>query len=174
MAPPASLNSDCASVSSCIPSYSEWYEIRITKDRGRGLYAKTDIPARTVIHVAPCIVASLAEYGAHLCHTIMHHYLFNLRDGRKLVPLGHAGMFNHRRMPNVDYRCFSGDTVGDGSGGSDDARIVFVSGREIKIGEELCIYYGNDLWFDDADGSDSASEEDQDDDGVGFLRSIEL
>jgi hypothetical protein len=65
-------------------------------------------------------------------------------------------LFNHGRIPNVDYRV-------DGK-----AELVrYIAGREIGEGEELLIYYGNDLWFEekgvewDAVGVDVVGEDEE-------------
>jgi SET domain-containing protein len=97
--------------------------------------------------------------------TILEHYLFNDSGGNKLLALGYGSLFNHSRSPNVDYR------IGEGS-------IAYSSGhKQILQGEELCISYGANLWFDDADGADDSSDSSEEnlEDGVaGFLGRIEL
>jgi SET domain-containing protein len=84
--------------------------------------------------------------------TVLEHYLFNDKaTGGKLLALGYGSLFNHSQHPNVDYRV----VVRDSHGGR---CIVYSSGHQpIEKGEELCIYYGSNLWFDDADGPDSSS-----------------
>jgi hypothetical protein len=55
--------------------------------------------------------------------------------------------------------------IGEGS-------IVYSSGhKQILCGEELCISYGANLWFDDADGAEDGSNSSED---AGFLGRIEL
>jgi hypothetical protein len=120
--------------------------------KGRGLFATQNVPPRTEIHVAPCI-------------PVLEHYLYNDVGGNKLLALGYGSLFNHSRSPNVDYR------IEEGS-------IVYSSGhKQIQRGEELCISYGANLWFDDADGADDSSDnsEEKGEDGlIGFLGRIEL
>jgi hypothetical protein len=133
--------------------------------KGRGLFATQNIPPRTVIHVAPCLPVRQDEYENHMRFTILEHYLFNDSGGNKLLALGYGSLFNHSRSPNVDYR------IGEGS-------IAYSSGhKQILQGEELCISYGANLWFDDADGADDSSDSSEEnlEDGVaGFLGRIEL
>jgi hypothetical protein len=133
--------------------------------KGRGLFAAQNIPPRTEVHVAPCIAVGREEYESHMRFTVLEHYLFNDQGGNKLLALGYGSLFNHSRSPNVDYR------IGEGS-------IVYSSGhKQIPQGEELCISYGANLWFDDADGAEDSSDSSEDnlEDGVaGFLGRIEL
>lgn len=130
--------------------------------KGRGLFSATDIPPRTVIHVAPCLPVGREEYENHMRHTILEHYLFNDSGGNKLLALGYGSLFNHSRTPNIDYRIEAGS-------------IVYSSGhRQIPRDEELCISYGGNLWFDDADGLEKSSESSDENDIEGFLGRIEL
>jgi uncharacterized protein len=110
--------------------------------KGRGLFAVKDIAPHTLIHVAPCILTSRTEYDQFLRHTVFEHYLFNDKStGNKLLALGYGSLFNHSRQPNVDYRI-----------DSENLLIRYSSGhRPIATGKELCIYYGPNLWFDDAE-----------------------
>jgi len=135
--------------------------------KGRGLFAIKDIPPRTLIHVAHCILVTKEEYDKHMQFTVLEHYLFNDSGGNKLLALGYGSLFNHARHPNVDYRV-----------DSKKKQIVYNSGHKpIRTGEELCITYGGNLWFDDADGSvdDSVSSEESTGDRIAnFLGRIEL
>ncbi len=55
-----------------------------------------------------------------------------------LLALGIGSLFNHCSRPNLDYRV---DQL--------NLRILYYATRKIEQGEELCIFYGNDLWFTD-------------------------
>ena len=142
--------------------------------KGRGLFAVQDIPSRTLIHVAPCIRIDRDEYDKYMRYTILEHYLFNADGGDKFLALGFGSLFNHSSRPNVDYRV---DT-------QQSCIRYFCGHKPIPMGEELCIYYGNHVWFDDAsDGANSDKDEedgtDDDDDGsenglANFLHRLEL
>jgi uncharacterized protein len=110
--------------------------------KGRGLFATADIPPRTLIHIAPCINVLQSEYDQHMRHTVLEHYLFNdVTTGNKLLALGYGSLFNHSNRPNVNYRIRSSNQC-----------IEYTSGHQmILAGNELCISYGSNLWFDDAD-----------------------
>lgn len=123
-----------------------------TGPKGRGLFATTNVPPRTLLHVAPCLKIEQEEYQNWLKYSLLEHYLFNTNSGCKMLALGDGSLFNHSRHPNVDYRVDGENEV-----------IRYISGHApIQSGDELCIYYGDNLWFDDADGNDD--EESSDDD----------
>lgn len=124
--------------------------------KGRGIFAFERIPASTVIEVCPVLVLDPKDAGNHISKTMLDHYTYNWpwNGGTKtqVVVLGLGSMFNHstyaqnvtwtRDVPNecITYRAL----------------------RDIEIGEELCISYGNGrLWFHDTDAEiiDAADEE---------------
>lgn len=117
--------------------------------KGRGLFSRSLIPSGTLIHEAPCIRVVKEEYENSMCHTVLEHYLFNVAGGDKLLALGYGSLFNHSRHPNVDYRVDAANLC-----------IRYFSGhKNIQKDEELCISYGESLWFDDAStGSQESSE----------------
>jgi SET domain-containing protein len=136
--------------------------------KGRGLFSSEDIQPRTLIHEAPCLRVVKDEYDKYMRFTILEHYLFNADAGDKLLALGHGSLFNHSRQPNVDYRIDSANLC-----------IRYYAGHKaIQKDEELCIYYGDNLWFDDSSlaGSNESSESEPDVvDGVAsFLNRMEL
>jgi SET domain-containing protein len=137
-----------------------------TGSKGRGLFASSDIPPRTILHVAPCIPISSEQYDTHMKFTILEDYLFNDRQtGGKLLALGYGSLFNHSQRPNVSYKVHS-----------EDQTIEYSSGFQvIPQGAELCISYGSNLWFEDAEnsGQEQDRETDEEDDDEAFLRRIQ-
>ena len=68
------------------------------------------------------------------------------------MALGDGSLFNHNAKPSVDYRI---DT--------EACCIKYYSSKTIEKGQELCIYYGSNLWFDDVNAKareESSSEKD--------------
>ncbi len=55
-----------------------------------------------------------------------------------LLALGVGSLFNHARKPNLDYRLDGNQPV-----------IRYVAARNIMAEEELTIFYGDKLWFED-------------------------
>ena len=55
-----------------------------------------------------------------------------------LLALGVGSLFNHSRQPSLDYRV-----------DYDSLIIRYFAARNVTLGEELTIYYGDKLWFED-------------------------
>eukprot|EP00750_Incisomonas_marina_P005826 INCI14154.2.p2 GENE.INCI14154.2~~INCI14154.2.p2 ORF type:complete len:217 (+),score=34.38 INCI14154.2:210-860(+) len=117
--------------------------------KGRGVFAGQDIARGTEIEEAPCIAFPPPQYAAHLKHTELEHYLFlafdenpedplntNPKVVKYLLALGLGSLFNHSKHNNVSYVI-----------NSDKDTITYKTTRDIEKGEELCIFYGFDLWF---------------------------
>lgn len=111
--------------------------VKEIQDKGRGVFASRAIPAQTVIETSPVLLFTKDEYETHGKYTLLDHYTFNWRDGRMALALGLGSLFNHSERPNVSY---SIDTARD--------CIIYTSTRAICADEELCIFYGHNLWFD--------------------------
>ncbi|KAJ1309689.1 hypothetical protein OPQ81_006454 [Rhizoctonia solani] len=114
--------------------------IQTVEGRGRGVFATSTIPARTLIDISPVLLFSSEEY-AHAKRTVVDHYTFVWNDsGSSLMalPLGLGSIFNHAREPNVSYRLNKKANT-----------IEYTTTKQIESGDELCIYYGSDdkLWF---------------------------
>ena len=127
---PADKGSQTSKASSC-------FRVHDAQDgRGRGLFATKNLSVGVLIHEAPCLLISRDSYDDHARFTVMEHYLFNCADGDKLLALGYGSLFNHSDSPNVDYRLDKASLT-----------IRYFAARSIAAGEEMCIYYGNNLWF---------------------------
>ncbi|KAG6814268.1 hypothetical protein H0H92_015383 [Tricholoma furcatifolium] len=139
--------------------------IRRTHDKGRGVYAAQNIPAQTVIEISPVLLFSKEEYEAHGKFTVLDHYTFKWSEGRMALALGLGSLFNHSEQPNVSY---SLDTATES--------IRYTTARDITADEELCIFYGHQLWFNPADSiiSNHAANlpESETEDGWGGLSAV--
>ncbi|KAI0290872.1 hypothetical protein BC826DRAFT_1024648, partial [Russula brevipes] len=111
-------------------------KIKYSEGKGRGVYASKAIPACTLLEISPALLFSAEEYEAHGRHTVLDHYTFKWRDGRMALALGLGSLFNHSDAPNVSY---SIDAATES--------IRYTTVRAIEPDEELCIYYGPNLWF---------------------------
>lgn len=145
------------------PVIPHYYHIG-TGPKGRGLFATRHVPPNTLLHVAPCLKIECDEYQNWMKYTVLEHYLFNANSGCKLLALGDGSLFNHSRQPNVDYRVDNENEV---------IRYYSTGHVSIQNGDELCIYYGDNLWFDDADGKNE-KESSSDDEATDFLGRISL
>ena len=169
----ATSQQDCGSSHRiCFP---DLVEIRRFADgRGRGLVARRGLPRGTFVCRAPCLRLPLHEYQNHVRHTVLEHYVFSLRCGDVLVALGWGSLFNHDANPNVSYSVCSARTDASHDGDSID----FVTARDVRCGEELCIYYGpRPAWDGDGDadgGGANGSDHDSDDSGGERVGLVEL
>ncbi|EAU86041.2 hypothetical protein CC1G_07120 [Coprinopsis cinerea okayama7 len=84
----------------------------------------------------------------------------------RLTPAPPGSLFNHTDTPNVS---FSLDTATES--------IRYTTVRDIEPGEELCIFYGHNLWFTPSDSKDTSAkitrEADNKDDGWGGLSGMD-
>jgi len=119
-------------------------EIRTSSTRGRGVFARTEIAAGTVIETAPVLVIPAVDCPA-LDRTIIHDYYFHWDGdpegtGRGAIGLGVVTLCNHGSHPNAKVeRNFRRHTLD-----------LIATGR-IAPGEEVTIDYGCTLWFEPRD-----------------------
>lgn len=95
----------------------------------RGVVATERIPAGTVIEIPPLLRVPDAEVPA-LAATFLRQYLFSDPQGAVLC-LGYGSLYNHDHESNAEMQYRSG-------------RLMVVARRDIAIGEEVCIRYGDD------------------------------
>ncbi|KAF8465213.1 cytidine deaminase-like protein [Russula ochroleuca] len=138
-------------------------KIKYSEGKGRGVYASKPMPAYTLLEINPALLFSAEEYEAHGRHTVLDHYTFKWRDGRMALALGLGSLFNHSDSPNVSY---SIDTSTES--------IRYTTVRAVEPDEELCIYYGTNLWFKPVEISDGRTCADTElvDDGWGGLSAV--
>jgi SET domain-containing protein len=118
--------------------------IREVKGKGRAVFASEDIPAATIIEMAPVIVMKKAD-RLLLDKTLLHDYIFEWghKKDQCCMALGYVPIYNHSYRSNCEYEMdFDTDTI--------TVRTV----RFIASGDELTINYNgvwNDpkkIWFD--------------------------
>ncbi|GAB7365228.1 hypothetical protein MBLNU230_g6314t1 [Neophaeotheca triangularis] len=126
--------------------------------KGRGVFATRPIPASTTIEISPVLVLDPEENERHIARTELYHYTYNWplkcpdkkADGNagakagvktQAVVLGLGSMFNH-------------STLAQNVGWFRDVErgvVVYRTLKDVREGEELCISYGDNLTFEDAD-----------------------
>jgi hypothetical protein len=118
---------------------------------GRGVFAKVDLSAGTVVEVAPVLLLSRAD-GDHAGS--LARYVFEWDqdddDSAYALALGVGTMFNHRGSPSCRYLRADDDPsiaglAGEAAAPSVDDHLapalVFVTCRAVRAGEELTIDY---------------------------------
>lgn len=131
---------------------SNLYSIQSIPNKDRGIVATVPIPPFTLVHTAPCLYFSMEDYDLYLQHTILSQYLFHTPGhGGYLLALGHGSLFNHdSNKPNIVY------TI-------DVAKLEIrfsTSYRKVEPGDELCIHYGRDLWFNEESATEKHEHHD--------------
>lgn len=126
---------------------------------GRGVFATESIASGTIIDICPVLVLS-HEDNKHVAQSALYHYSYNWpvteASGKivqhQAVVFGLGSMFNHSSSDqNVAWhRDLPGEVV------------VYTALRDIQLGEELCISYGGNLWFRDADARPKKQETEMD------------
>lgn len=116
-------------------------ELRNDPIKGRGVFTKESLERNTLVEISPILLFNAEEYENHGKHTVLDHYTYYWQGGFALA-LGLGSMFNHDSKPNVGF-------IRD----IPNKLIRYVTLRPIEAGEELCISYGNHLWFEDNSNS---------------------
>jgi Proteins containing SET domain len=113
-------------------------------DKGRGVFTKERIKAKTIIEDSPVIVMT-AEDRIQLDKTLLHDYIFEWGNQKQhcCMALGYIPLYNHSYTSNCEYFMdFETQTI------------QIKSVRTIEAGEELTINYNGDwnerkeVWFE--------------------------
>ena len=107
-----------------------------TENRGRGVYTKTDLKAKTIVETSPVIVMTPDDRKL-LDQTLLHDYIFEWEPGGEkmcCMALGWIPLYNHSHRSNCEYFM-----------NYDDNTIYIQTVRAIKAGDELTINY-NGTW----------------------------
>ncbi|KAJ1665179.1 hypothetical protein IW140_003548 [Coemansia sp. RSA 1813] len=149
-------------------------ELRTHPQRGRGVFTREPIPRGTLVNVSPTLIFGADEYNKHGKFTQLDHYTYCWSSGSFALALGLGSMFNHESAghQNVGF-------VRD----IQNSLIKYSTLRDIAAGEELCICYGESVWFDvvtDSNnkhksiGTEQRPKEAKESDDEDFLRSFDL
>lgn len=107
---------------------SDVLEVRQSPGRGRGVFAKIDIPKGTIFERVPLLVVDTDELeGSELMD-----YVFIWGKKTVAIALGYGSLYNHSYKPNARYY--------DGPGRTK----VFLALRAIRAGEEILVNYNGD------------------------------
>jgi uncharacterized protein len=118
--------------------------IETTANKGRAVFTAEDLPADTIIEVAP-VIAMSAKERTILDTTLLHDYIFEWGNDftKCCVALGYVSIYNHSNNSNCTYFMdFEAQTI------------MIKTVTSIKAGEEVTINYNGDnaeenkVWFD--------------------------
>ena len=111
--------------------------IDVSHKRGKGVFTTKNIPANTIIEIAPVIILSAGDRKI-IEQTKLHSYIFEwgVKKKQGCVALGYVSMYNHSHESNCEYEM---DYIAQS--------ITIRSVRKIAAGEELFVNY-NAVWND--------------------------
>jgi len=106
-----------------------------SKIHGKGIFASDNIPKGRVIEV--CDIIPLTQRDTRIINkTSLYDYYFGWKSRGGAIALGNGSLYNHSYEPNAKYKK-------DVS----KSKIVFVSVRPIRRGEEITVNYNGDPWI---------------------------
>lgn len=113
-------------------------EVRLTSDKGYGVFATKNIKEGDLIEKCYCIKATdtFPEVPFPL-----KDYTFNYPQGDvtnetiQVIPLGYGSIYNHDDVPNAKWE-----------NAEEEMYFDFTAIKNIKAGEEICTYYGASYW----------------------------
>lgn len=121
---------------------SSLIEVKYTRNKGRGVFAREFIPEGTVFERVPVIVIPSEEILAEAAGGVVQDYVFQWGRGTVALALGFGSIYNHSYQPNARY-----DDVGR-------MTKIFTAVRDIDPGQEITVNYNGHeddktpVWFD--------------------------
>lgn len=106
-------------------------KIKITKNKGRGVFATAEQHSGQIIEICPIIKFTPSEYKL-LEKTILDNYMYDW-FGESCIPLGYGLLYNHSFTPNAKF-IFHKKTQ----------TISYIALKNIKPGTEILINYNHD------------------------------
>lgn len=113
-------------------------EVRLTPNKGYGVFATKNINEGDLIEKCYCIKA--ADTFPELPSPLMD-YAYNYPQGIEtdktiqVIALGYGSIYNHDDTPNAKWKDAEEEMYFD-----------FIAIKDIKAGEEICTYYGDSYW----------------------------
>jgi uncharacterized protein len=109
--------------------HSDLVEVKWTRRKGRGVFARRDIRKGAVIERAPIILLPTRDVFNQEPETKLSSYVFTWGRDTVALVLGYGSLYNHSYQPNAEYY--------------DSGRLtqVFKAIRDIRSGEEITVNY---------------------------------
>jgi SET domain-containing protein len=109
--------------------HSELIEVRWTRKKGRGVFARKAIRKGTVIERAPIILLPTKDVFSQTADSKLAEYVFAWGRDTVAVVLGYGSLYNHSYQPNAQY--YDGGRLAQ----------MFTAIRDIRAGEEITVNY---------------------------------
>lgn len=120
--------------------------VKSTNKKGRGVFAKRNLPKGTIIEIAPVIVLpktdSVWEHNESILDNYYYAWKVNGKDACALA-LGYGSLYNHSYNPNAQY-----------NQDYKNERLKIVAIKDIEEDQEITVNYNGDpkdkskVWFD--------------------------
>ncbi|MCI0429907.1 MAG: SET domain-containing protein [Rhodospirillales bacterium] len=109
--------------------HSELIEVRQTRKKGRGVFARRLIRKGTLIERVPVIVVPVGEVFTPAPQSTLADYVFKWGRKTVAVALGYGSLYNHSYRPNARFN-YRGRLTQE-----------FTAIRDIQPGEEITVNY---------------------------------
>ena len=115
----------------------------ISELKGRGVFATKDFYVGDLVESSPVLIIPEEECKILRRCSSAWHYLFpwleyQTTQGRRAVAMGYGMLFNHDDDPNCVYKFNDNPVL---------PSIDFYAQERIYPGDEVTIYYADNLWF---------------------------
>ena len=107
---------------------SDYVEVKKSAGKGRGVFAKKQIPEGTILERAPVLVVKWKPIEK----SELANYIYEWGKGTVAVALGYGSLYNHSYTPNARYEDLNGQIK------------QYIALRDIEAGEEVTINYNAD------------------------------
>lgn len=105
--------------------HSDLVEIRYAKGKGRGVFARVDIPRGAMIERVPVVLVTWDD----ISDSELANYAYVWTEKKVAIALGYGSLYNHSFKPNARYSDIGRHTK------------VFTALRNIRAGEEITVNY---------------------------------
>jgi SET domain-containing protein len=114
----------------------------ISDQKGRGVVATKKFYYGDMIESCPVIIVP-SEQAYLMVENTLWHYMFpwKVYDGAigdRAIAMGYGMLYNHHHDPNAMYRFNDNSSL---------PSIDFFAKKDINVGDEITIDYGDNLWF---------------------------
>lgn len=121
----------------------------VSEQKGRGVFATKKFNYGDLIETCPVLVIPKQE-AATLRSSEVWNYMFpwnsyasTMED--RAIAMGYGMLYNHHHDPNAVYKFNTAPQL---------PSIEFYALKDIEVGDEITIYYGDILWFPYSENSD--------------------
>jgi SET domain-containing protein len=101
--------------------------------KGRGIYTNENIPTDTIIEYSPVIINYVTNWQETPYELKKMVFSFPIGTDNYVIGLGYTCLYNHDDKNNAYWY-------------TDQGGVIIKTIRNVNIGEEVCIHYGDNYW----------------------------